>query len=74
MLQGGVPAACHVDGKNMPGSYSALVILEVGTSFSGAFYMLPQYHMALDLKQGMPLKPFSSWFFVQKHHETGLIK
>jgi hypothetical protein len=34
----------HLDGKNVPGSYSALVILEVGAApaFCGGAYLLPQ--------------------------------
>lgn len=42
----------HVDGKNTAGSYSALVVLETGAPFAGAFYMLPQYRAALDVRQG----------------------
>ena len=45
-------AASHVDGKNVPGSYSALIIFETGAPFCGAFYMLPQYRKALDRPLG----------------------
>eukprot|EP00884_Botryococcus_braunii_P022573 jgi/Botrbrau1/89/Bobra.0022s0079.1 len=45
----------HLDRKNVPGSYSALLILETGTAFMGSFYMLPQYHKALDVRQGTVL-------------------
>jgi len=41
-----------VDGKNTAGSYSALVVLETGPPCAGAFYMLPQYRAALDVRQG----------------------
>lgn len=41
-----------MDGKNTAGSYSALVVLEAGAPFAGAFYMLPQYRAALDVRQG----------------------
>ena len=41
-----------MDGKNTAGSYSALVVLETGAPFAGAFYMLPQYRAALDVRQG----------------------
>jgi hypothetical protein len=36
--------AVHLDGKNVPGSYSALIILEVGAApaFCGGAYLLPQ--------------------------------
>lgn len=51
-------AGKHLDGKNTPGSYSALVVLETGAvPFAGGFYMLPQYHKALDIRQGA----FSPW-------------
>ncbi|KAK9845126.1 hypothetical protein WJX74_010866 [Apatococcus lobatus] len=65
--------ACHVDGKNMPGSYSALVILEVGPSFCGCFYMLPQYHVALDLKQEQPEKPSPGLGGVKHGNAPGLL-
>ena len=43
----------HLDGKNMPGSYSCLMIFETGIApVAGAFYLLPQYHKALDMRQG----------------------
>ena len=42
----------HIDGKNIPGSYSALVVCETGAPFAGGFYLLPQYHTALDIRQG----------------------
>ena len=32
----------HVDGKNVEGSYSALVVAELGDPVAGGFYMLPQ--------------------------------
>ncbi len=41
-----------MDGKNTAGSYSALVVLETGPPCAGAFYMLPQYRAALDVRQG----------------------
>lgn len=43
----------HVDGKNVAGSYSALVVAEIGDPVAGGFYMLPQYRAALDLRQGV---------------------
>ena len=45
---------CHLDGKNTPGSYSALVVFETQEAFVGSHYMLPQYRMGLDVRQGMP--------------------
>lgn len=46
-------AGKHLDGKNTAGSYSALVVCETGAApFAGGFYMLPQYHKALDMRQG----------------------
>jgi hypothetical protein len=42
----------HTDGKNVAGSYSALMVCEVGDPVAGGFYMLPQYHAALDIRQG----------------------
>lgn len=41
----------HVDGKNLPGSYSALAVFETGEPFCGGFYMLPQYSIGFDLRQ-----------------------
>ena len=43
-----------MDGKNTPGSYSALVVFETQEAFVGSHYMLPQYRMGLDVRQGMP--------------------
>ncbi len=43
----------HIDGKNVPGSYSCVLVMELGeTPHHGGFYMLPQYHQALDVRQG----------------------
>ena len=42
---------CHVDGKNVPGSFSALLILETGPAFAGGFYMLPQWRVAIEARQ-----------------------
>ena len=43
----------HIDGKNVPGSYSCVLVMELGeTPYHGGFYMLPQYHQALDIRQG----------------------
>ena len=33
-------------------SYSALLVVELGAKFCGGLYMLPQYHKALELRQG----------------------
>lgn len=45
--------ACHLDGKNVEGSLSALVILETGEhGFAGGLYMLPQFRLALAARQG----------------------
>ena len=46
------PAGLHLDAKNVPGSLSALLVLETGQPFGGCFYLLPQYHVALDAHQG----------------------
>jgi hypothetical protein len=45
----------HTDGKNVPGSLSALIILETGRPFAGGLYMLPQYHVGIALRQGSVL-------------------
>lgn len=45
----------HTDGKNWPGTMSALVILETGPAFCGGFYMLPQFHVAIAVRQGTVL-------------------
>lgn len=42
----------HVDGKNVPNSLSALLILETDVPFCGSYYMLPHYGLALDVRQG----------------------
>ena len=45
--------AVHLDAKNVAGSYSALLVLETGDQpHAGGFYLLPGYHMALDVRQG----------------------
>lgn len=54
------PAGRHLDAKNMPGSYSALLMLETGEPFHGSYYMLPQYRMALDVRQGCLPHPTNS--------------
>ena len=41
-----------MDGKNVIGSYSALAVFETGNPFCGGFYLLPQYRLALDIRQG----------------------
>ncbi len=41
-----------MDGKNVSGSYSALMVCEVGDAVAGGFYMLPQFRAALDVRQG----------------------
>ena len=41
-----------MDGKNVTGSYSALAVFETGSPFCGGFYLLPQYRLALDIRQG----------------------
>ena len=43
-----------MDSKNVPGSYSALFVYEVGAPFCGCYYMLPQYCVALDIRPGAP--------------------
>lgn len=48
-------AGPHVDGKNVAGSYSALMVCEVGDPVAGGYYMLPQYRAALDVRQGAQL-------------------
>lgn len=45
-------AGSHLDGKNTAGSYSALIVFETDEPFCGSYYMLPQYHMGLDARQG----------------------
>jgi hypothetical protein len=44
--------ACHTDGKNVPGSLSALLVLETGDPFAGGLYMLPQYRVGFEVRQG----------------------
>lgn len=39
--------APHFDGKNVPGSFSALVVLETGKAFAGCHYLLPQVGLCL---------------------------
>ena len=47
--------AAHRDGKNVSGSYSALVIQEVGPAFCGGFYMIPELHIGFDCRSGSVL-------------------
>ena len=42
----------HADSKNVEGSYSALLVVSTGQAFCGSYYMLPQYHAALDVRPG----------------------
>ena len=44
--------AAHFDRKNVEGSYSALVVFNCGEPFLGSFYMLPQYRLGFDLRDG----------------------
>lgn len=45
-----------MDAKNVPRSFSALLVLETGGApFCGCLYLLPQYRVALDLRQGLAL-------------------
>ncbi|KAK9919052.1 hypothetical protein WJX75_009029 [Coccomyxa subellipsoidea] len=63
----------HLDGKNTAGSYSALVVCETGAApFAGGFYMLPQYHKALDMRQGLVLFHRSGDKGVGTHGNSGL--
>jgi hypothetical protein len=65
-------AGRHLDGKNTPGSYSALAVFETGAPFQGGFYMLPQCRTALDLRQGVLLLHRSGDAVVGLHGNTGL--
>jgi len=47
--------AIHLDSKNVPGSFSALLVFEVGAPYKGGHYCLPQYHKILDCRQGIVL-------------------
>jgi hypothetical protein len=63
----------HVDGKNAPGSYSALAVFETGAAaFAGCFYLLPHYRVALDLRQGLVLFHRSGDAQVGLHANSGL--
>ncbi|KAK9814732.1 hypothetical protein WJX72_010670 [[Myrmecia] bisecta] len=62
----------HIDGKNTPGSYSALVICETGPAFCGCYYMLPQYHLALDVRQGHVLFHRSGDAEIGTHGNSGI--
>ena len=48
-----IDAGPHTDSKNVAGSYSALMVCEVGDPVAGGYYMLPQYRAALDIRQGV---------------------
>lgn len=62
-------AGPHVDGKNVDGSYSALIVTEIGEQVAGGFYMLPQVkhvgHRALipplPARAPHPLSPWGSY-------------
>ncbi|DBA75057.1 TPA: hypothetical protein ACH3X1_010392 [Trebouxia sp. C0004] len=62
----------HLDGKNTPGSYSALIVFETGEPFCGSYYMLPQYHMGLDVRQGCVVFHRSGDAGVGAHGNSGL--
>ncbi len=51
----------HVDGKNVEGSYSALVVAELGDPVAGGFYMLPQVPpVSQPHKDTGPMTPLAS--------------
>lgn len=62
----------HLDSKNIPGSYSALLVFEAGAPFAGCFYLLPPYRVALDLRQGVVLYHRSGDAEVGVHANSGL--
>lgn len=65
--------AAHYDSKNVTRSFSALLILETGDQpFCGSFYMLPQYRLALDVRQGCCLFHRSGDPEVGLHANSGL--
>ena len=64
--------AAHYDSKNVGGSYSALVIFETGQPFAGSYYMLPQFRVALDVRQGVVLFHRSGDAEVGMHANSGL--
>jgi hypothetical protein len=65
--------AAHYDSKNVAGSFSALLILETGEQpFCGSFYMLPQYRLAMDVRQGCCLFHRSGDPEVGLHANSGL--
>ena len=47
--------AAHNDRKNVPGSYSALYVTNVGTPFFGGFYMIPEIRIGFDCRGGSVL-------------------
>ena len=56
----------------MGGSYSALVIFETGQPVAGSYYMLPQFRVALDVRQGVVLFHRSGDAEVGMHANSGL--
>lgn len=57
-------AGPHADSKNVEGSYSALFVVQTGQPFCGGYYMLPQYHAALDVRRGDELRQSSVFWGV----------
>jgi len=66
------PTAAHYDCKNVGGSYSALAVLETGAPFAGSLYLVPQYRVALELRQGVVLFHRSGDAEVGLHANSGL--
>jgi hypothetical protein len=65
--------AAHYDSKNVTRSFSALLILETGDQpYCGSFYMLPQYRLAMDVRQGCCLFHRSGDPEVGLHANSGL--
>ena len=65
--------AAHYDSKNVTRSFSALLILETGDQpFCGSFYLLPQYRLAMDVRQGCCLFHRSGDPEVGLHANSGL--
>jgi len=64
--------AAHYDCKNVAGSYSCLAVAETGQPFCGCLYLLPQYRVALELRQGVALFHRSGDAEVGMHANSGL--
>ena len=68
------PTCAHDDDNNVkdPPTYSSLIVFEIGLPFCGCLYMLPQFSLACEARQGIVLFHRSGEPHVGLHGNSGL--